>query len=303
MVSLTYKHDQWTILQKGVLFMWKMDLMVPEYAYLYGFMQADGGLYEGTRNRGKATIHIATRDRHILEEFQKIVPFYSSISDRVRDTNFKKNFASSCWGVYALEFRSALKENGFTVGAKSFIQESPQCEFSEIDYYRGLIDGDGSLGVTGQGLPFLSLVTCSEAVAYDYISFLEGILDWRKTTSRNKRDGAFNIVVYNEDCQAVASKLYYKGCLALERKSKKKDVVLNWKRPSSLKKRKSRYKRWDAEQDEYILTHSKEESMKHLTRTRKSVIMRLWKLKKELRAQEDLVEIVVELSPLAVVKG
>ena len=268
--------------KEGVLVMWKMDLMVPEYAYLYGFLQADGGLYEGTRNRGKATIHIATRDRHILEEFQKIVPFYSSIRDRVRDTNFAKNFKSSCWSVCALEFRTALKDNGFTVGVKSFVQESPQREFSEMDYYRGLIDGDGSLGVTGNGFPFLSLVTCSKHVAYDYIDFLAGITGQTKTTSRNKRDGAYNIMVCKEDCKAVVSKLYYDGCLALERKAKKKDIVMRWARPSSMKKM-GRRKRWDDEQDQYILAHSVEESICYLTRSKNSVIMRLWRLNQQER--------------------
>ena len=35
-------------------------------SYLYGFLQADGNLYEQSRNRGKLSIEISKRDENII---------------------------------------------------------------------------------------------------------------------------------------------------------------------------------------------------------------------------------------------
>jgi hypothetical protein len=58
--------------------MGSFDLTRPDHAYLFGFLQCDGYLFAGSGLKGSLTVEPAARDRHILEEFQRIVPFYSS---------------------------------------------------------------------------------------------------------------------------------------------------------------------------------------------------------------------------------
>jgi hypothetical protein len=72
------------------------------------------------------------------------------------------------------------------------------------------------------------------------------------------------------------------GCLALERKGTQKEKVASWVRPKTMRKM-TRKKFWTKEQDEYVLSHSVEESICYLTRSEKSVIMRLWRLKQQER--------------------
>lgn len=139
----------------------KMSLENPFYAYLFGFAQTDGHLYEQSRNRGKLRIEIGKQDAEILETFKRLLPFNSSIRYRVRTTNFGKNYESVIWTVCDKGFRDCLKDWGFPVGKKSEIIKTPCVEFSQTDYFRGLIDGDGSLGLTANGFPFVSLVTSS----------------------------------------------------------------------------------------------------------------------------------------------
>ncbi|MEU6971349.1 LAGLIDADG family homing endonuclease [Kitasatospora aureofaciens] len=140
------------------------DLERPEHAYMFAFLQADGHLTEQSRNRGRLSVELSARDAPILEEFERLCPFNSTISHRTRTTNFKEDHTSVMWTVCAREFREELQALGLPVGRKSEIIAPPRVPFSERDYLRGLIDADGSVGRTSQDLPFVSLTTKSDAL-------------------------------------------------------------------------------------------------------------------------------------------
>ena len=250
----------------------------PFYAYLFGFAQTDGHLYETTRNRGRLRIELSKRDEKLLQEFQKRLPFNSTIMERVRNTNFGNGFVFVNWSVYDKRFRDWLVKCGFQSGSKSKIITTPIGKYSKVDYFRGLIDGDGSLGLTGNGFPFLSIVTSSPLIADEYLNFLESITGKKKTSKPNERDNVQNIAIYKEDAQKVVEQLYYKNCLALPRKISKAKEVLSWKRPKTMKRIENR-KRWTIDEDKFILSNSVEKAMKKLDRSRKSVEIRIWRLK------------------------
>ncbi|WP_414577217.1 hypothetical protein [Anabaena sp. CCY 9402-a] len=251
----------------------------PYYAYLFGFIQTDGHLYNNTRDRGCLSIEINKQDEHILWAFQNLIPFNSSITERVRTTNFSSDNKTVIWRVYDKRFRDYLELWGLPNGSKSQLIKLPSCRFSKVDYFRGLIDGDGSLGLTSKGFPFLSLVTSSSYIAIGYIEFINQMTGQVKTSTRNTRDRVYNIVVYKEDAQTLVRQLYYNNCLALSRKIIKAREVLSWSRPADMTRVKHR-KLWTLEEDQFITNHSIECSMKVLSRSRNSVEMRLWRLNK-----------------------
>ena len=146
-----------------------------------------------------------------------------------------------------------------------------------------MIDGDGSLGFTAKNIPFVSIVTQSEYIASYYTSFVKEHTGLVKTTSRNKRDGVFNICVVREGAQSMASLLYYDSSISLNRKAGKALQISRWIRPPGMKIREPA-KRWDTAQDLFIRTHSLKESSAHLGRSTSSISTRLCRLKK----QEDL---------------
>jgi hypothetical protein len=249
----------------------------PNYAYMFGFIQSDGHLYKNTRDRGCMSIEVNKQDEDILWAFKSLIPFNSSITERVRNTNFSSNSASVIWRVYDKQFRDYLELWGLPSGRKSNFIKLPNCNFSKVDYFRGLIDGDGSLGITSKGFPFLSLITASSYIAVEYLKLIHQIAGKNKTLNRNTRDKVYNIVVYKEDAQLLASQLYYDDCLALPRKFLKSVEVLSWSRPEQMKRRKNR-KPWTLEEDLFITTHSVEHSMEVLDRSRSSIALRLWRL-------------------------
>jgi len=253
--------------------MYTMDLMVPELAYFFGFAQTDGHLRQGTRNRGSLSIGLSSKDRWILEQFVPLIPFNSSVHDRVADTNFKAAYHSSTLTVHALEFRTELNRLGIPYGRKSHLVNYPSAPCSEVDYFRGVIDADGALGITGKGFPFMSVVFVNEGLAYTYIAFLSKLLGKTKTTSRDK-DGLFHLSVYKEDAQLLANTLYYTGCLALPRKVAKAREVSAWVRPVNMLLKPAQ-PRWTAAEDNFIVNKSLEEAVATLQRTEKSIRTRL----------------------------
>lgn len=258
----------------------------PFYSYLFGLIQTDGHLYQNSRNRGRLSIELGKRDEELLLELQKRLPFNSTISYRTRTTNFSDNYVSVIWNVFDKRFRDFLTENGVPSGRKSNIVSKPVGKYSKVDYFRGLIDGDGSLGLTANGFPFLSLITASSEIANDYLIFLNSVTNKEKTATQNKRDNVFNIAVYKEDAQKVVQILYYENCLALPRKLQKTTEVLGWQRPATMKRVENR-KRWTASEDNFILSNSIKEAMIQLDRSQNSIEMRLWRLKSNAQLVTD----------------
>jgi hypothetical protein len=257
----------------------EMTLENPFYAYLFGFAQTDGHLSEQSRNRGKLRIEIGKRDAEILERFKRLLPFNSTIRHRVRTTNFGRNYESVVWTVCDRRFQDCLKDWGFPAGKKSEIIEPPLVSYSQPDYFRGLLDGDGSLGLTANGFPLVSLVTSSPQIVGAYLNFVSGITGKKKTSLPNSRDKIHNAAIYKEDAQRLVREIYYKNCLALPRKLRKAKDILAWRRPATMKTIPNK-KFWTVEEDNFISANPIEVSMKQLERSRSSIEMRLWRLGK-----------------------
>jgi hypothetical protein len=140
--------------------------------------------------------------------------------------------------------------------------------------------GDGSLGFTKNGLPFVSFVTISTEMAdflTDIISEITG--KPKKDTNPNTRDKAYNIMILKEDAVTFCEKIYYNDCLSIDRKYNISKEIIKWIRPPEMKKVDYQVKKWTKEEDEYIINHTIEESMIQLKRTKKSIKIRLWRLK------------------------
>jgi len=128
-------------------------------SYLLGLAQTDGSLRESTRNRGCFSIELSIRDSDILFKLKDVIPFKVYLKQRTRDTNFKDNYTSLALKVYEKEFRDFLIANGVPVGCKSEIIAPIDCGEFEIDYIRGLMDGDGTIAFDCNGKPIISFTT------------------------------------------------------------------------------------------------------------------------------------------------
>ncbi|MFI8371676.1 hypothetical protein [Streptomyces sp. NPDC085466] len=256
-----------------------MDLEDPEYAYMFGFLQADGHLAEGTRQRGRLTVEISARDAHILREFQRLTPYNSTLTERTRATNFSAEHRSAIWSLCSLEARTTLNRLGLPYGKKSTRIRPPRVPFSRRDYLRGIIDADGSVGFTGQGLPFISLATSSAGVGAYLCHYVKKVTGTeRRLYRRNTRDDVYNVMYQKEAAQEVCAHLYYPGCLSLDRKRVAAESLASWTRPPSMKIRPPR-RPWTPEDDQTLLAApTLAMAASELGRSQSSCQVRRWRL-------------------------
>ncbi|MFC4326911.1 hypothetical protein ACFPC0_03485 [Streptomyces andamanensis] len=256
-----------------------MDLTVPEYAYMFGFLQADGTLYRGSGRKGRLTVEIGAQDIDLLRSFQKLTPYYSNITERSRSTNFAETSHTAVWTLCSLEARTRLNELGLPYGRKSASIAPPAGDFSPRDYLRGVIDADGSVGFTGKGFPFVSLTTASTAMSVYLCRYAEEITGVERASRRNTRDDIYNVLYTMEPAQTLAAHLWYPGCLSLGRKQEAADSLTAWARPSDMRAA-SRHRRWSESEDRILLTlNSPRAAAQKLGRTDQSCSLRLWRLR------------------------
>ena len=189
-------------------------------SYIYGLLITDGNLNLRTRNRGKVTLEVSIKDSDIVEKLYSVIPGSNPIRERTRTTNFSESYVSKIFSNTKLEFRQKLINQGFPIKNKTLYANTPKVPYKKYDFWRGVIDGDGSLGFTGEGIPFVSLVTKSEILKDEYLKFLNEEFGIVKNIHRNKRDNVYNIYLSGEKAIKLAKLLYLntKNNLYLNRK-------------------------------------------------------------------------------------
>ncbi|MFC8421979.1 LAGLIDADG family homing endonuclease [Streptomyces sp. NPDC057236] len=256
-----------------------MDLEDPEYAYMFGFLQADGHLHQGTGQKGRLSVEINARDAHILHEFQRLTPYHSSISERTRATNFAEQHHSATWTVCSLEARTIVNELGIPYGKKSLLIRPPRVDFRRRDYLRGIIDADGSLGWTAEGLPYLSLTSASTGLATYMCHYAKKVTGAERVPRRNTRDRVYVLTYFKEQAQRLAEHLYYPGSLALDHKKANAASIQTWTRPADMRIAPSRRRWTPADDRELLRLGDPAAAALTLDRTQQSCFMRLWRIR------------------------
>ncbi|MFD9885157.1 hypothetical protein ACFWZT_27255 [Streptomyces alboflavus] len=257
-----------------------MDLEVPEYAYMFGFLQADGHLYQGPGQKGRLSVELNIRDIDLLYRFKQLTPYNSSVTEHTRSTNFSQDAHSAVWTLCSLEARKRINTLGIPYGRKSETIAPPNgLEFSQRDYLRGVIDADGSIGFTSQDFPFVSLTTSSTALGSFLCGYACRLTGAERIQKRNARDQVYNIMYTKEAAQALAADLYYPGCLSLGRKQVKADSLRSWIRPARMRVAPARWP-WTPEEDQALLRiDDAAVAAEQLGRSKQSCYMRLWRLR------------------------
>ena len=251
--------------------------MDKDESYIYGLLLADGSMGLLERNRGRVQLEVNIKDKDIAVKLFNHIP-NSRISERTRNTNFKNEYHTCIFSNHHKWFRDWLIACGFPVTNKTFDANVPSVEFDEKSFWRGFLDGDGSLGFTKEQVPFVSIVTDSEAIKQAYLNFLYRNYAILKNASRNARDNAYNLVVLNEAAVQLAKDLYLDNDsdLYLKRKKEKAIELQKWVRIKSMN---TKYP-WTHELDRIILSASSLKEASKLThKTIESITKRLSLLK------------------------
>lgn len=257
------------------------DLTKPEIAYLIGLLQTDGSHHGSLDAKGKVVLELSARDASVLPRLASVLPCYSSIRRRTRDTNFSKGYESVALSFFDQEVRRALAATGVPPGRKSQTIAPPPPPIAVSDYVRGLLDGDGSVGFTAKGQPFVSLVTASKPLAAFFCGIVQEVCGVARTARPNQRDGVANVMVLNHAAAKLAAWAWYSPeAISIDRKREAAVQVAAWA-PDPAKA--GRYgvarKRWTPEEDRIVLSCTQSEAAALLGRTQQSVSLRRWRLR------------------------
>jgi len=258
----------------------KINISDADISYFLGLLITDGNVYinRNNPNKGRVSFELKASDEDVLHKMRELFPYHISITKRIRDTNFSNNSQSVVWCCSRREIRDWLHEIGVPFGKKShkicFIQG-----VSPHHFWRGVIDGDGSLGFMKQGLPFVSLVTSSEQLRDDFIKYVHSVTGKTINSQRNKRDGVYNIMITKEDAVLLVNSLCYDDKNnSIPRKLELAQQIKQWSRPDGMR-RILKVSAWNDAQDTIVLNHSCEEAMTILNRSKASVMCRKQRIK------------------------
>jgi len=214
-----------------------LDLADEADAYLFAFAQCDGHLSEQSRNRGRLSIELSHKDVQLLRDLREILNkkgITASLTTRTRNTNYKENYQTSCLNIFSLEFRRELIDLGFPVGKKSNLLKAPDVQTLNLKgYHRGLIDGDGSIGLSAEGIPFISFATDSLQLAKAFKKYIQQVTGHLPQNKRNQRDRIFNITLVRNNAQSIARSIYLDATICIDRKREQAEKVLAWQRETS----------------------------------------------------------------------
>lgn len=248
------------------------------YSYLFGLFGTDGSVCRNKTNKHIYRLVIELVDKDILEKISDVLP-NCTLVERVRDTNFKKNHHSYVLYCANKDFIKWCEDNKLPLFDKTNNVAPPIKDYIESDFWRGVIDGDGSIGIkTIDGQPFISLVTKSEFLKESFCDYIYKITDFRPNIHRNKRDNIYNIAVHGEKAQKICASLYNDADIYLDRKYQSYLEIIPWHKKDMHTVTR---KKWTQEEEEDLLKMTNEEfHQKHPERTLVAIRGKRNKLKK-----------------------
>lgn len=220
--SLHYLFDKLGIIREAGMTRVSSEFLVKEFfsrldensAYYFGFILADGNLW-----KNKVSIEIQRKDSEILEKFLTLTGLKCSVNYRDRlDKRTNKTYSMCSIGFSNKYLVESLVDIGLTE-SKSTKEKCPDIFKNNKHFWRGIVDGDGSLNLRDGHYPILSLCG-SQEICKDFLIYCESI-DPKCTTKIYNLKGNFASVTFNgTKCLKVVDHLYNDCEIYLPRKKK-----------------------------------------------------------------------------------
>jgi len=183
-------------------------------AYLLGFISTDGCIIEGTYEGYSDSLKFGVRrsDVDILEKIKREFRSAHAISEVGNAVHLAIASQKMVNDLKALGilYRKSLREEVLNVPQK-YIQ----------DFLRGIVDGDGSISISKEGYPNLSICGGKKIISFIRVYFLSKFNIFSKISRRKKsKNYLFYIAYRSNSAKTLIDYLYTNANLYLERKFK-----------------------------------------------------------------------------------
>lgn len=189
----------------------------PVKAYFLGLIMADGNMYKNANNKFQFSLKLKQSDEDIVLKFSEEIGFPKDKivygESKRKDTICKYVSLKS----YNKVFCENLIKHGIIIkksGKESIPKDIPEQYIK--DFIRGYIDGDGWVSINDKNK---CIGVCSESkeIIYDIVNYFSNIITITTQIRKNKTVYSFR-VSKKQDIAKICDHLYYKGCIALDRK-------------------------------------------------------------------------------------
>lgn len=184
-------------------------------AYFTGLLLADGNISA----KGKISIGLQSNDKHILESMKDELKLPTNISDFVRKDGEK----SSTLSFNVTGISESLSKLGMFPN-KSLKEIAPIRFIENRHFWRGMVDGDGSIGI--QTNKSARVYLCgSKEVCSQFLEYCKKLVPEIKTEVKVSNGDLYRVSISGIKAAKVLRVLYGDSELFLNRKSKKAQEV------------------------------------------------------------------------------
>lgn len=188
--------------------------LTPDELYWCGMIHADGSV-----DPVKLQVRLAQKERYVVEQFLEFLRQETKISHVDRVTNYGRN--EMYLVASAVKHRAAVA-NLIDLGVKGDL--TPEL-YASRHFWRGLIDGDGTVKLMSRGYPWVALCTGRPADAIAFSRWVADLFDYAGPgVSRHTNSGLY-VRLGAGKARALGVYLYKDSYSAVPRK---RDVALSF---------------------------------------------------------------------------
>jgi hypothetical protein len=188
-----------------------------ESDYVAGFLLADGNISD----RGKVSINLKDTDCDVLFLIKKLLNLNSEVSFGERKTGEK-----SCQLVFTVQQIATDLNSLNIVPRKSLEEKAPEILKFSKDFWRGMVDGDGSVIPSDKGSCKIYLCG-SESICQDFLDFCKSFCPSTLAKVCHQGGGLYRVSICGIYALAIAKVLYEDcGDICLTRKREKASQIL-----------------------------------------------------------------------------
>lgn len=190
----------------------------PESLYWAGFLMADGNVWHSRNRQARTSVAVKRDDRVHLGKLAAFVGMpLESIHESLKKPMSKLTIASNRLASDLAEY-GVLPQKSFT----AYVPDDRDDVLYSTDFWRGVVDGDGSLMIPYAGQCVLALASASPKFRQQFEQFLRYHNLPTGTVSQD-----INYKIYGVAARPVIRALYLNASVYLERKHQKAMVILN----------------------------------------------------------------------------
>lgn len=198
----------------------------PAARYWAGFLMADGCV---TGNKSTAlSVGLGAQDAHHLEKLKAFLGSTHPVSMRP-NRGYGEAGLIAALVIVSQELAESLKAWGI-VPRKTWAAEVPDFLSEDVDFFRGLVDGDGWICLScgkghRDGYPVVGL-TGTRAVCEAYSRWATTVTDHPHSIVAN--GSVFKVVTSGVRAQSLVRMMYSDPCVSLDRKQERARQVIEW---------------------------------------------------------------------------